>query len=71
MHAKSAGQEEIPVHIFPFNYGKIVYTKLLANYSNLELKQFWYDLKVGYDYFQNNKLLPSISVDEKGKYIVK
>lgn len=71
MHAKSAGQEEIPVHIFPFNYGKTVYTKLLANYSNLDLKQFWYDLKVGYDYFQNNKLLPSISVDEKGKYIVK
>ena len=71
MYAKNAGQEEIPVHIFPFNYGKAVYTKLLANYPILELKQFWYDLKEGYDYFQKNKLLPNISVDEKGRYVVK
>jgi murein L,D-transpeptidase YafK len=70
-YAHSAGQEEIPVHIFPFNYAKPTYTKLLATYSNPVLKNFWYNLKDGFDYFQNKKLLPEVSVDEKGKYLFK
>ena len=70
-YAHSAGQQEIPVHIFPFNYAKPVYTKLLATYSNPVLKNFWYNLKDGFDYFQNKKLLPEVSVDENGKYLFK
>lgn len=68
MYAHSAGQEAIPVHIFPFNYAKPIYDKLLANYSNPVLKAFWYNLKEGFDYFQKNKRLPHVIVLPDGTY---
>lgn len=71
MYANNSGQEEIPVHIFPFNYAKPIYNKLLANYANPVLKKFWYDLKEGFDYFQSHHLLPDIIIDEVGRYVIK
>ena len=62
--AKRSGQEKIPVHIFPFEMTE-------ENISNGESKHhdFWKNLKGGYDYFQNNHILPTIQVDNQGKYL--
>lgn len=71
MMAKNEGQDEIPVHIFPFNYSKPIYSKLLASYSIASIKAFWYNLKQGFDYFQENKRLPEITVSPDGTYLFK
>lgn len=68
MEAKSNGQEDIEVHIFPFKYNNQLYDNLLMNYKNVEIKNFWLNLKQGYNYFESNKLLPKISVNDKGEY---
>lgn len=70
MYAKNAGQDDIPVHIFPFDYSKPIYQKLLTNYANIQLKNFWNELKIGFDYFNTYKKIPQFNVDEKGKYIL-
>lgn len=66
--AKNSGQEDIPVHIFPFKFNNTLYNKYLANYNNIELRNFWYNLKEGYSYFELNKQLPKISITKYGKY---
>ena len=62
--AKRSGQEKIPVHIFPFKMTE-------KNISNRESQHhdFWKNLKGGYDYFENSRVVPSIKVDNQGKYL--
>ena len=71
VEARTNGQEEIPVHIFP--------TRLLT--SSMEtldrladgdrnLLDFWLNLKEGFDYFEEHKTLPEISVNSSGTYII-
>jgi len=67
--ARNNGQIDIPVHIFPFKFNNVLYNKYLSNYSNIEIKNFWYNLKEGYSYFEINKILPNISISPSGKYI--
>jgi murein L,D-transpeptidase YafK len=69
VEARSNGQADIEVHIFPFKYDNELYDKLLLNYKNPEIKNFWLNLKVGYNYFENKKLVPEISVDSQGNYL--
>ena len=69
VEARSNGQADIEVHIFPFKYDNELYDKLLLNYKNLEIKNFWLNLKVGYNYFENKKLLPEIKVNSEGNYL--
>jgi murein L,D-transpeptidase YafK len=68
--AKRAGQAEIPVHIFPFKMTEEnlrYHTNLTKTYDSYA--SFWQNLKVGYDYFEKNKTIPPIKVDEKGEYL--
>ncbi|HEY1869609.1 MAG TPA: energy transducer TonB, partial [Chitinophagaceae bacterium] len=71
-HAKDAGQDFIPVHIFPIRYN----VKRSADYLNAltkddpALKQFALHLEDAFDYFEKYRQLPVIMVDEKGNYIV-
>ena len=69
IEAKNNGQEKIPVHIFPFklNQNNILVATAENGSANLN---FWKNLKLGYDAFEKNKILPVIGVDEKGNYIV-
>ena len=62
--AKRSGQNKIPVHIFPFKMTE-------ENISNGESQHydFWKNLKSGYDFFEENKTIPSIRVNEEGDYI--
>jgi murein L,D-transpeptidase YafK len=70
LDVKSNGQKNIPVHIFP--------TKLTdEGINNLktrcpekkDLIYFWENLKVGYDYFEERKIVPNYSINENGEYI--
>lgn len=69
--AKRSGQTQIPVHIFPFH----LTTKNILKFENLMFdkgntyKDFWLNLKSGYDYFYENKEIPTFTVNEEGQYI--
>jgi len=71
-HAKDAGQDYIPVHIFPIRYN----VKRSADYLNslakddASLKQFALHLEDAFDYFEKYRQLPVIMVDEKGGYVI-
>jgi murein L,D-transpeptidase YafK len=72
VEAKNGGQNNIPVHIFPFRMTVSNMSKAAEQYKeNKPLLLFWENIKPGYDLFEKNKQLPSISIDSKGNYIVK
>ncbi len=60
LNAKSNGQNNIPVHIFPTRFTKNGMNYLKREYGKDKEKiQFWNDLKGSYDYFEKyHKLLP-------------
>ncbi len=71
-HAQNAGQDFIPVHIFPIRYNvkrSVDYlAKLTKNDENLH--DFSLQLKDAFSYFEENKQLPVVMTDEKGRYFV-
>lgn len=67
VEARNNGQLTIPVHIFPTKLdekGMAFLTE--TNSKNLD---FWKNLKAGYDFFEQKKQLPKVSVDKAGKYV--
>jgi hypothetical protein len=71
-HAKDAGQDYIPVHIFPvrFNVPRSVnYLNNLAK-DDAGLKQFAARMEDAFDYFEKFKQLPVVLISDKGDYIV-
>jgi len=67
--AKSHGQSNIPVHIFPCKFTEDNFLTLVNNNNN-NYKTFWQSLKPMYDYFENNKKIAKYKVDAFGKYSV-
>lgn len=68
--AKSNGQEQIPVHIFPARMDAAGWKQLQAEFkSNPSLLVFWQNLKQGYDRFEQSGQVPKITVDAKGRYL--
>ncbi|SHN39176.1 murein L,D-transpeptidase family protein [Chitinophaga sp. CF418] len=80
VNAKNAGQDFIPVHVFPVKFGNARSLDYLNNFAMREkekdkdststAEKLWADLKWAYDYFESHHKLPVILVDEKGKYIM-
>ena len=69
--AKSCGGA-LDVHIFPANLSGDGYQALRNEYaSNSNLLDFWANLKPGFDAFETSKVVPTIDVNEAGKYMVK
>ena len=71
-HAKDAGQDFIPVHIFPIRYNvkrSVDYLSRLTK-DDASLKQFALHLEDAFDYFEKYRQLPVIMVDEKGGYVI-
>ena len=71
VEARNAGQQNIPIHIFP---AKISTEKLAAikkEYPDKATQTFWDNLKEGYDKFETSKLVPDVTIDAKGKYLFK
>ena len=71
VEARAAGQERIPVHIFPARMTAEELALLERRFADRPgLVAFWTSLKPGYDYFERNRLLPPIRVDEAGRYML-
>ena len=71
-HAKTQGQDFIPVHIFPVDFKNV----RSVNYLNRYLKDFpeytgmVNELRQAYNYFDKTKKLPVIMTTQKGEYLV-
>ncbi len=71
-YAKDAGQDYIPVHIFPIRYDKersIKYLETLTK-DDGQLKKFAERLEDAYNYFELHHQLPVIMVNPDGEYMV-
>ena len=67
--ARNNGESKIPVHIFPLKMSNENFASLKKQYAQLpDLITFWGNIKTGYDYFDNNKSIPSITVLSNGYY---
>jgi murein L,D-transpeptidase YafK len=71
-YVKDAGEEFIPVHVFPIKYNVKKSFEYLAQITkdNQPLQQFAVSLKSAFDYFEEKKQLPLIMVNKKGQYII-
>ncbi len=70
--AKSAGEDFIPVHIFSVRYNKEKSMQYLSKTTkdNQDVQKFEVNLKEAYDYFEEHKTLPLITVNKKGEYVI-
>jgi murein L,D-transpeptidase YafK len=69
VEAKDNGQAKIPVHIFPTYLDKSGLTEIQEFYDNDDsLIEFWKNLQEGYLYFEENRILPRVSVLNDGRY---
>ncbi len=64
--AFDGGQQEIPVHIFPFRMND----EMMLKYSDNEWYNFWGNLKEGYDYFEESRMPPTVAVINR-RYVFK
>jgi murein L,D-transpeptidase YafK len=69
-YARSAGQKEIPVHLFPTRLDSTGMAFLKKNHPDPVLQKFWGNLKPIYDLFEAKKLPPRITVGREGLYKV-
>lgn len=70
LDAKTAGQERIPVHIFPCRMTAENKTNLLARNSP-QLMPFWGSLAEAYDFFEEKKTVPKYGVEfSSGRYVI-
>ncbi|MCP4393338.1 MAG: 2-dehydro-3-deoxyphosphooctonate aldolase [Alphaproteobacteria bacterium] len=60
------GQKSFGVHIFPFH----MTDENIKKHSQSEWIDFWNNLKIGYNMFEENKVPPTVSVKNK-QYIFK
>jgi murein L,D-transpeptidase YafK len=69
VEAKSGGQRNIPVHIFPCRLSEDKWKVIEKKYVNQPaLLKFWQNLKPGYHCFEKSNVLPIYTIDAKGNY---
>lgn len=70
--ARDAGQEYIPVHIFPIYFGSEKSEEYLHKMAegNAPLKKFTAQLKEAFYSFEETRQLPVILIDSQGDYVV-
>ncbi|MBD3217139.1 MAG: hypothetical protein GF310_02605 [candidate division Zixibacteria bacterium] len=68
--ARDNGRKKIPAHIYPYDFtDKETDEKLSDLYkADTALLDFWNELRPFCSYFNTNKSLPKIRIDETGKY---
>jgi murein L,D-transpeptidase YafK len=71
-HARSAGQDFIPVHIFPIRFDNARSGEYLKKYIKdfPEYRELSEELRHAYTYFEKTKKLPIIMVGKRGDYLV-
>lgn len=67
VQARNAGQNNIYIHIFPFELKNDKIEKYKSNINYL----LWKNLKEGYDYFNQFKKIPYIQIANDGSYKIK
>ncbi len=71
VEARNVGQLRIPVHIFPTHLNDFELNRLNRVFDmSGELKTFWSNLRPVYQYFEANRKLPLVGVDDNGRYRV-
>ena len=70
-HSKNAGQDFIPVHIFPIRYSNKKSQEYLNQLTktDTDLKSFAETLENVYEHFEATKQLPVVMVNGDGKYV--
>lgn len=68
VEAKSHGQSQVPVHIFPCKMTEAKLKQLKE--LNPTLYTFWESLKPAFDFFESNQTIPAFTIDSKGNYQV-
>ena len=66
VEAKNSGQNKIPVHIFPGRFNAENWDSVVE--ANPHLESFWFQLKQIYSYFEYNKKIPNVHINEAGEY---
>lgn len=69
IEARAGGQQSIPVHVFPCRMSTAGLEAIVSN--NPELAQFWSNIQRGYQFFEEKRKLPTISVLPSGEYLFK
>jgi murein L,D-transpeptidase YafK len=67
--ARDGGQARIPVHIFPCRLDGDWLRLERESWRRPGLRDFWRNLKEGYDRFEKDHRLPRVSVDRTGTYV--
>jgi murein L,D-transpeptidase YafK len=67
--ACSSGQTAIPIHTFPIRFDEESLAWLREFTVDRELWAFWENLRAGFDYFEQHRLVPGITVDPAGHYL--
>lgn len=69
MLARAAGQDVIPVHIFPFKMTEQNFKKYYQPIQSV-IADFWKSIQPVYLFFESKKTIPKISVTPSGNYII-
>jgi murein L,D-transpeptidase YafK len=71
VEARAAGQQRIPVHIFPARLGDDDLHSLTRAFADRpDLPEFWSTLQPGYAFFEEHRRLPRIRVSDAGTYLL-
>ncbi|MBX5439652.1 MAG: L,D-transpeptidase family protein [Thermoflavifilum sp.] len=72
VYAHDAGQDFIPVHIFPIRFGNPNSEAYLSGLTDISpaARQLWNTLREAYSYFNHTHQLPVIMTDAKGQYVM-
>lgn len=60
--------DSIPIHILPFKMNEENFEKNIAHFS--QHQTFWKALQTGYDFFEKERRIPEVSVDDDGQYLI-
>ncbi|MDQ3110101.1 MAG: hypothetical protein M3R17_09415 [Bacteroidota bacterium] len=69
VEARNAGQQVIPIHLFPARLSAGKLAELKKEYTDAATHKLWDNLKEGYDKFEATKLVPVVTVNSTGKYL--
>lgn len=70
---KSAGQPDIPVHIFPFKMNSEFADSVFSENGCEDegLLEFWKELTPVFNYFETHREIPAIEINGDGGYVIK
>jgi murein L,D-transpeptidase YafK len=71
VEARTAGQQRIPIDIYPSRLDDENFAQLSRVFAKSPaLVNFWRTLKPGFDFFEKKHILPTVRVDAIGHYII-